>query len=93
MTDKDTIERAMELRLMTNTWLKRLTPYERECMRRVHFAEAKKEPIDPVAKKVVEDSVDRFNAEWRRKREERKGQSGRTDNQHLGNAATGQGEP
>ena len=46
-----------------------LTPYERGCMLKVHMAEADRKPIDPVAKRVVDDAVERFDAAWKRELE------------------------
>ena len=68
--DEEMTKRAEELCRMTNAYLRGRTPYECECALRVFYADARKEPVDPVAKKVMDDSPDCFNAEWRRRREE-----------------------
>jgi len=50
-------------------FLNGLTPYERDCMWKVNFQGADREPVDPHAKQVVEVAVDRFNERWQRERE------------------------
>lgn len=47
--------------------LQSLTPYERDCMFKVHYQVADREPVDPLAKRVIDEAVDRFNAKWKTK--------------------------
>ena len=61
-----TRQRGEILRHGTNEMLQSLTPYERDCMFKIHMQEAVREPIDVTAKQVVEDAVERFNSMWRR---------------------------
>ena len=67
--DLSDTERFRELCWKTSEMLAGLTPHERACMLKVHMAEADRKPIDPVAKRVVDDAVERFNAAWRRELE------------------------
>ena len=69
VADKDTIERAMRLRRMMNEMLRGLSPYERACMMSVHLAEMHGQPVDQVAKRVIDDAVQRSNEKWRLERE------------------------
>jgi hypothetical protein len=64
-------ERGEILRIGVNEMLRTLTPYERDCMFKIHMQEAVREPIDVVAKQIVEDAVERFNIQWRRHMEAR----------------------
>ena len=66
-----TRQRVEILRLGMNEMLRSLTPYERDCMFKIHMQEAVREPIDLVAKLVVDDAVERFNSKWRREIEAR----------------------
>lgn len=60
-----TRQRGEVLRLGMNEMLRSLTPYERDCMFKIHMQEAVREPIDLVAKLVVDDAVEQFNSKWR----------------------------
>lgn len=66
-----TQQRIEILRLGMNEMLRSLTPYERDSMFKIHMQEAVREPIDLVAKLVVDDAVEKFNSKWRREIEAR----------------------
>jgi hypothetical protein len=61
--------RFQELCRKTSELLNGLTRYERDCMMSVHLAEMHRQPVDQVAKRVIEEAVDRFNEAWRQERE------------------------
>lgn len=44
--------------------LRSMTPYERDCMAKVNYSQADREPVDPCAKRVFEAAVERFDAAW-----------------------------
>jgi hypothetical protein len=58
---------------MINAFLKGLTPLERDCKFKIHCQELHGEPIDPAAKRDVDEAEKRFAKEWqeRRHRQER----------------------
>lgn len=56
-------------RIKFDEFLKGLTPYERDCIWKVNFQGADRESVDPHAKQVVEEAVNRFNERWRSERE------------------------
>jgi len=52
------------LRLGFAEMLRSMTPYERDCMAKVNYSQADREPVDPHAKQVFEAAVERFDATW-----------------------------
>ena len=38
-----------------------LTPYERDCMCKVHYQQADGEPVNEHARHIIEEAVNRFN--------------------------------
>ena len=66
-----TRQRVEILRLGMNEMLRGLTPYERDSMFKIHMQEAVREPIDLVAKLVVDNAIEQFNSKWRREVEAR----------------------
>jgi len=66
-----TRQRIEIIRLGMYEMLRILTPYERDGMFKIHMQEEVREPIDPVAKLVVDDAVERFKCKWRREIEAR----------------------
>ena len=52
------------LRLGFAEMLRSMTPYERDCMAKVNYSQADREPVDPHAKLVFEAAVERFDATW-----------------------------
>lgn len=73
LDDPDTRKRAAELLQMMNEFMCGLSRYERDCMMSVHLAEMHRQPIDQVAKRVIEDARERFDAAWRAGRREKTG--------------------
>jgi len=45
--------------------LNSLTPYQRDCLYKVHIQQACREPVDPVAERVIKDAKDAFDKEWK----------------------------
>jgi hypothetical protein len=66
-----TRQRCEILRHGMNEMLRSLTPYERDSTFKIHMQEAVREPIDLVAKLVVDDAIEQFNCKWRRQIEAR----------------------
>lgn len=59
-------ERFMELAEKTNEIISNLTSYERDCMMSTHLSEMHGQPVDQVAKRIIDEVFLSANQAWKK---------------------------